>query len=94
MLAQFVVRLADLVEAEGRAARRAIFRLGLALMAALVATAVVLTAIGFFLAALFLVLAPYLTPPGALGLLGAVLLMLAAGCLAGANRVQQRGGKP
>lgn len=67
----------DLLEAEGRAARRAIFRLVAALLVLIGVLALVLTAGGFFLTALYLLLRDAVTPPGAFAILGLVLLLVA-----------------
>ena len=76
-LSQFIVRTLDLLEAEGRAAKRATFRLVAALLLLVIAAAFALTAAGLFVGALYVLLAGPLGAAGALAVLGAVMLLVA-----------------
>lgn len=67
----------NLLEAEGRAARRAIFRLVAALLMLVGVLALVLTAGAFFLTALYLLLRDVVTPAAAFAILGGGLLLVA-----------------
>lgn len=93
-LATFVIRLFELAEAEGRTAQRAIYRLAVALLLLIVSAAVILSAIGLFTAAFFLLLTQVMPVPAVLACLGGGLLLLGivlaiiAGCL------RRKGGRP
>ena len=75
---QFVVKLADLLEAEGRALRSAVFRLSGAILLLILTALLVAAAIGLFAGALYLVFAQ-LTGSAAAGLaiLGGIGLLIA-----------------
>ncbi|MEX0745801.1 MAG: hypothetical protein WD118_09375 [Phycisphaeraceae bacterium] len=74
-VSEFIVRVFDLLEAEGRAARRAIFRLAGALLLLLGVAALLLTGLAFFLVAIYLVLADAVGAAGAFAILGGALLL-------------------
>lgn len=86
-LAEFIIAIFELLEAEGRLAKRQAVRLGGALLIALAALPLALGALGVLLAALYLSLVPALTPAQALVVCSAVLIALAALLCAWARRV-------
>lgn len=73
----FIVRCTELLEAEGRALKRAVFRLALALGVLAVVGVLLVATLGLFAAAVYLVLADLTSPPVALVILGGVTLLLA-----------------
>jgi hypothetical protein len=75
------VRIADLVEAEGRVLRRVVSRLGLGLLGLIGAGVLTLAGLGLLLVALYVVLASELPPAGAAALTGLACLLAAAGVL-------------
>lgn len=76
-ISQFIVDLANLLEAEGRTARRAIFRLVLSLVLVLLFGILALVTIALFAGAIFLWFAQLLgSAAGALAILGGVMLLL------------------
>ncbi|MFA9476711.1 hypothetical protein ACERK3_00250 [Phycisphaerales bacterium AB-hyl4] len=94
-ISEFIVRVMDLLEAEGRAAKRAIFRLFAALLVMVAVLALMLTAGAFFIVAIFLVLSELLTPAGTFAVMGAAMLLLAAGgALAAVQLRDKKASKP
>ncbi|MEX0886459.1 MAG: hypothetical protein WD009_08480 [Phycisphaeraceae bacterium] len=89
-LSQFIVRTLDLLEAEGRAAKRATFRLVAAILLLLIAGAFVLAAAGLFGGALYVLLSHVLGAAGALAVLGAVMLLAAFILLVGATWLRDK----
>lgn len=75
------MRVADLVEAEGRVLRHVVGRLGLGLVGVLGAGVLTLAGLGLLLAALYGVLEPVIDHAGAAAVTGAACLFLAAGVL-------------
>lgn len=90
--AEFVVRLSNLLEAEGRAAKRGVFRLIAAIALAMVACAVLLTAVLMLGLSMLTALQLVMNPATALLLVGLALLITAVviGLIAG-GLVRQRG---
>ena len=76
-LAQFIVRLTELAEAEGRAAQRGLFRLALALLLLWLVALLALIGVGLIGGALYLVFARVIAPAGALAIVGGLALLLA-----------------
>ncbi|MEX0655607.1 MAG: hypothetical protein WD534_14095 [Phycisphaeraceae bacterium] len=89
-VSEFIVRVMDLLEAEGRAARRAIFRLAGALLLLIGVAAMLLTAGAFFLTALYLLLHKHVGAPGAFSILGGLLLLVAFVGLVGASHLRDK----
>jgi hypothetical protein len=77
-LAEFIIAIFDLIEAEGRLAKKHLVRLGGAFVIALAALPLVLAAFGALVWALYLSLVPTFTPVQALLICSLVLLLLAA----------------
>ena len=73
----FIVRVTELLEAEGRALKRAVFRLGLALLVMVIVGVLLVSTLGLFAAALYLTLAELTSPQVALVILGGLTLLLA-----------------
>lgn len=84
-IARLVVASTDLIEAEGRALKRAIGRLMLAIAFAVIALALTLAGLGFVLAGLFAFLARATGWPGAALIFGAIAFV---GALAGVAKVK------
>lgn len=78
ILADIVIKFLDLIEAEGRALRRAVMNLGWALACIAIAAFLVLASAGFFLWGLYQYLAMQMPPMHAAVLLSLVTLVLAA----------------
>jgi hypothetical protein len=76
-LGELAVRVAELAEAEGRLARRAIFRLAAALLALLIVFALVVGGVAMLAVAGFMALTRAMPTDAALALLGAALLIVA-----------------
>lgn len=76
---EFIIALLELLEAEGRAFKRGMRRFSFGLVALIIASAVMLTAIGFLLAAGYLALASALGSALAALIMGSACLILAAG---------------
>lgn len=87
-IGQFIVRVAELLEAEGRAAKRNTFELAGAIVLLVGAGVIALAALGFFVAAIFMLLRGPLTSPGAAAVIGLVLAVGAWACLAFAGRLR------
>ncbi|MDD4966956.1 MULTISPECIES: phage holin family protein [unclassified Halothiobacillus] len=75
---EFVIALLELLEAEGRALKRSVRRVSFGLVFLLTASALILTALGFLLAAGYLALAAALGSTLAALIMGGVSLLLAA----------------
>lgn len=88
-VSEFVVRVADLLEAEGRVLRRVLGKLGLGLSISLVAAVVLLVACGLLLAGAWLGLAQPLGPAWASAITGLMALIIAVGLLYIASAVQR-----
>lgn len=90
-LSRFVVALADLAEAEGRAAKEGLFRLAVSVMMGAVASVLFLLAIvSLTWSAYRALLLTQIHPAGALAVVAVVLLLLAAVCLVVARMVVER----
>jgi hypothetical protein len=88
-LAELLIALLDLAEAEGRSVRRGVVRLGMGL--ALLTAAAVLLVTGFVLLiwSVYLFLRFLFDPPGATLMTGIIAFVLAGGLLWGARRVSR-----
>ena len=75
---EFVIALLELLEAEGRALKQSVRRVSFGLVFLLTASALILTALGFLLAAGYLALAAALGSALAALIMGGVSLLLAA----------------
>ncbi|MFW6059616.1 MAG: hypothetical protein ACODAQ_05510 [Phycisphaeraceae bacterium] len=76
-ISQFIVDLANLLEVEGRTAKRAIFRLVLSLILLVLFGVLALATVGLFAAAIFLWFAELLgSAAAALAILGGIMLLL------------------
>jgi len=75
---EFVIALLELLEAEGRALKLAVRRVSFGLVFLLTASALILTALGFLLAAGYLALSAALGSALAALIMGGVSLLLAA----------------
>jgi hypothetical protein len=78
-LAELIIALLELLEAEARALRSGAFRLGLSLALLVTAGILTLSAIALILRALYLYLAIILSPPTATLITGVVTLLVAGG---------------
>jgi hypothetical protein len=78
-ISKFIVRVADLVEAEGRVLRREVVTIGILLVTALGAAMTALGGAAMLVVALFLSLSPAAGPAWAATICGAVLLCAAGG---------------
>jgi multisubunit Na+/H+ antiporter MnhG subunit len=76
-LTEYVIGLLELMEAEGRALRRAVVRTGMGLGLLLVAVGLILTGLGFLMAATYMALAVWLGAPWAAFAVGVAALLLA-----------------
>ncbi len=76
-LADMMVATADLVEAEGRALRRGMLHVAIAVLLVVVAAMLALLGFGFLLYGLFWLLATKMSVPAAAAVFGAVSLILA-----------------
>lgn len=86
-LAEFIIAIFDLIEAEGRLAKKHVVRMGGAFVIALAALPLVLAAFGAMVWALYLSLVPAFTPVQALLLCSLLLLILAGLMIYLAKRV-------
>ena len=88
-LAELIIALLELLEAEARALRSGSFRLGLSL--ALLGTAGILMLVGVWLIlrALYLYLAIFLSPPTATLITGVVTLLVSGGLVWSARRLNR-----
>lgn len=80
-ISQFVVRVVELLEAEGRAARRAVYHLAGSIAMMLAAVALILAAAGFLVTGLYFALTPALDPAAAFAVCGGLLLAGAVVCV-------------
>lgn len=78
-LSKFIVRVADLAEAEGRVLRREVVTIGILLVTALGAAMTALGGATMLVVALFLSLSPVAGPAWAAAICGVVLLSAAGG---------------
>jgi hypothetical protein len=78
-LAELVIALTDLLEAEGRALRKSVLRTGVGLACLGVASLLLLLGLGLCLWGVYLWLAVLLEPAAAAALIGVVSLLLAGG---------------
>lgn len=76
-IADFVVTFVDLLEAEGRALRRAILRVGWGLVFLIIAGLLVLAAAAFLLTGIYLYCASQFSPPIAALVVSCVAFLLA-----------------
>jgi len=74
MLSEFIVRLADLVEAEGRSLRHSTIRLALAIALVVVATGAACVGLGLLVMAVYIVIADQIGPAPGAAIAGAVSL--------------------
>jgi hypothetical protein len=88
-LSEFVVRISDLLEAEGRVLRKVLGKLGLGLSLSLVAAVVLLVGCGLLLAGAWLGLAQPLGPAWASAITGAIAVLMAGALLVIASNVQR-----
>lgn len=78
-LREFIVSVANLLEAEGRALRASIIRLSVGIAGVLVAAAIVLGAAGLLVAAFVVALTAIMATAWALLIAGVILLLVAGG---------------
>jgi protein-S-isoprenylcysteine O-methyltransferase Ste14 len=83
------VRIADLLEAEGRAARRAVERLGKGLSLVVVAAALVLVGSLLVFTGVFLALGERIGQAGAAAVTGAIALAVAGGLFWWASKMMK-----
>jgi hypothetical protein len=88
-LAELLIALLELLEAEARALRSGAFRLGLSLALLVTAGILTLSAVALILRALYLYLAIILSPPTATLITGAVTLLVAGGLVWIARRLSR-----
>lgn len=81
LIAEFIVRIADLAEAEGRLLRRAVARLGMGLSLIVVASALVLLGAGLLLAGAWIAIGQQIGPAWASAITGGMALVLAGAAL-------------
>ena len=86
-LAELIIALLELLEAEARALRSGAFRLGLSLVFLGTAGTLMLVGVGLLLRALYLYLAILLSPPTATLILGVVTLLVSGGLVWSAKRL-------
>lgn len=89
-IANLVIATADLVEAEGRALRRGIVRLGVAAATALIALLIAGFGVVFVLLGVYRYLATLMPPPAAAVVFGAMALVVAGGLTWWARRILAR----
>jgi hypothetical protein len=88
-LAELLIALLELLEAEARALRSGAFRLGLSLALLVTAGILTLSAVALILRALYLYLAIILSPPTATLITGVVTLLVAGGLVWIARRLSR-----
>ena len=86
---QFAVKLAELAEAEGRLARRHASKLALVMATMLLAAGLLLAAILLLASSLYYALEPRVGQPGALLIIGVIVLALAGISAAAAARMHK-----
>lgn len=87
MLGQFVVRVADLVEAEARLARRSVFSLMVSIVAVIAAASLLLVGAFAIAAGIYLALRRALPPDAACAVIGVMLIALGLACAIVAGRM-------
>ncbi len=87
MLGQFIVKVANLAEAEGRVAKQSVFLLAAAVLVFAAAVALVLVALVLLGVAMYLGLAEVMPPGGAAALVGAILLLVGLVAAMSAGRI-------
>jgi len=88
-LAELIIALLELLEAEARALRAGSFRLGLSLALLGTAGILMLVGVGLILRALYLYLAIFLSPPTATLITGVVTLLVSGGLVWSARRLSR-----
>jgi hypothetical protein len=88
-LAELIIALLELLEAEARALRAGSFCLGLSLALLAAAGTLALVGVGLILWALYLYLAIFLIPPTATLITGVVTLLAAGGLVWSARRLSR-----
>jgi len=88
-LAELIIALLELLEAEARALRAGSFRLGLSLALLGTAGILMLVGVGLILRALYLYLAIFLSPPTATLITGMVTLLVSGGLVWTARRLSR-----
>jgi hypothetical protein len=88
-LADLLIALLELLEAEARAFRSGLFRLSLSLVLLGAAGTLILVGVGLVLRSLYLYLAILLSPPTATLLTGIVTLLVSGGLVWGARRLSR-----
>ena len=86
-LAELIIALLELLEAEARALRSGLFRLGLSLALLGTAGILMLAGVGLIVRALYLYLAISLSPPTATLITGVVTLLVSGGLVWSARRL-------
>ena len=87
MLGQFVVRVADLVEAEAHLARRGLFQLIIASVAVISAAVLLLVGTLTVVAAVYVALRRVLPTDGACAVIGVILIAMGLACAMVAGRM-------
>ena len=88
-LAELIIALLELLEAEVRALRSGSFRLGLSLALLGTAGTLMLVGVALILRALYLYLALFLSPPTATLITGVVTLLVSGGLVWSARRLSR-----
>jgi hypothetical protein len=88
-LAELIIALLELLEAEARTLRSGVLRLGLSLALLGTAGTLMLVGVGLILRALYLYLEIVLTPPTAALITGVVTLLVSGGLLWSARRLSR-----
>jgi hypothetical protein len=88
-LAELIIALLELLEAEARALRSGSFRLGLSLALLGTAGTLMLVGVGLILRALYLYLAIVLSPPTTTLITGIVTLLISGGLVWSATRLSR-----
>jgi hypothetical protein len=88
-LAELIIALLELLEAEARALRSGSFRLGLSLALLGTAGGLMVVGVGLILRALYLYLDIFLSPPTATLITGVVTLLVSGGLLWSARRLSR-----
>jgi hypothetical protein len=88
-LAELIIALLELLEAEARALRSGSFRLGLSLALLGIAGTLMVVGVGLILRALYLYLVIFLSPPTATLITGMVTLLVSGGLVWSARRLSR-----
>jgi predicted tellurium resistance membrane protein TerC len=88
-LAELIIALLELLEAEARALRSGSFRLGLSLVLLGTAGILMFVGVGLILRGLYLYLAIFLSPPTATLITGVVTLLVSGGLVWSARRLSR-----